>query len=137
MLKGDTMNGSGDTRVSLQRTSGPFKVHCPRPDCNWFWSNHQVEDHCLKAHRISKEAVARISPIFTESRQHPSDYSQTQKRICGEVKLNLNIKEVLDVDNKIQLWWGPIQFIFDNVTFYLIVYKKIDPEKPEVIRNIP
>ena len=38
--------------------------------------------------------------------------------------------DVISDDNKIQLWWGPFPFVFDNVTFYQLVYKKTDNEPP-------
>lgn len=117
------VTASGDHFPPLQRHHP--RMHCPRPDCSWRLYSNQVEDHCLKMHRIAKDATGPIF-TYTEVRQRIND-PRTTNKFCGDVKLTLNTREVFD-ENKIQLWWGPAPFVFDNITFYLIVYKKIDQE---------
>ena len=44
---------------------------------------------------------------------------------------SLNAKELFD-ENGDQVWWGPKNFCFNNVAFYLMVYKKFDERIGEV-----
>jgi hypothetical protein len=74
--------------------------------------------------------------VYTEENQfyHTRKSHETESKytnFCGEVRLTLNAKEVLD-NPQCQLWWGPAPFVFDRVTFYQVVYKKYDEETREV-----
>jgi len=96
------------------------RAYCPRPDCSWRLYLHQVEDHCSKVHQIS---TANGATAFTYTAHY--DDSQSCKKFCGNVRLSLNAREVLN-DGNVELWWGPKPFSFDKVTFYQMVYKKFD-----------
>ena len=109
-----------------------FQVHCPRPDCKWKLHPNQVEDHCAKNHGIGKGGVPTYA--YKEVYQPHGNESRTYKA-CGEVKFILNAKDVINNESNIQLWWGPFPFVFDNVTFYQLVYKKTENEASSASRN--
>ena len=45
--------------------------------------------------------------------------------------IRINAKDIISNDeSKSKLWWGPFPFVFDNVTFYQLVYKKTDIDAP-------
>jgi len=110
--------------IKNQDSSRGIKMHCPRPDCKWLLYSNQIEDHCARYHKIKDVgrawAYKEVYSIGKDTRCFNP---------CGYVKLNINVKDVIS-DERIQLWWGPVPFVFDNVTFYQLVYKKADNEAP-------
>jgi len=103
------------------------KMHCPRLDCKWQLYPNQIEDHCTRNHEI--KFGLRASTYF-EVYSFGNESRNTNHNPCGDVKFTINAKDVISDDNKVQLWWGPFPFIFDNVTFYQLVYKKTYNEGP-------
>jgi len=109
-----------------QDSSRGIKMSCPRPDCKWQLYSNQIEDHCFRYHGIKGPARAwaykEVYSVGKDSRSYNP---------CGYVKFIIpDAKDVISDENKIQLWWGPFPFVFDNVTFYQLVYKKTDNEAP-------
>jgi len=108
-----------------QDPSRGIKMHCPRPNCKWQLYSNQIEDHCTRYHRMKTERAFAYQEVYSIGKG-----SQSYNKPCGGVNFKINAIDVISDDNKIQLWWGPFPFVFDNVTFYQLVYKKTDNEPP-------
>jgi len=116
--------------ISFGKCQDPMsgmKMHCPRPDCKWMYFPNQIEDHCARRHGIKTGGVR----AYAYQEVYQPHGRESFKQLVGDVKFRINAKDIISNDeSKSKLWWGPFPFVFDNVTFYQLVYKKTDIDAP-------
>ena len=118
-------------QTTIQPKNEKETMHCPRIQCGFKLQKDRVDEHLIKVHNIGKTCVQAFT--YSAVLQRHND-TQPYTQLCGAVKLAINAKDVLSTEEK-ELWWGPVSFKFDNITFYQLVYKKKDLEGTYFGRN--
>lgn len=107
-------------------------AHCPFVDCHWEILLGGVEQHLEAEHHVSlgKNNCAQVHVYNLEFSNH---FNHTTVPVtCGEVRFTLSSEEVLN-DDQTLLWWGPTPFVFQDTTFFQLVYKKYEESSGEFL----